>query len=508
MAKKSNYWILMCAIFVIATCGLVYELIAGTLASYLLGDSVTQFSTIIGTYLFAMGIGSYLSKYIEDQYLFHFIRIEILVGLFGGCSAAFLFLIFNEISFFRIILYFNVLVIGVLVGLEIPLMMRILKDEVDFKNLVSEVFTFDYIGALFASLLFPLFFIPHLGIVKTSFLFGIMNIGVAIYLSYTYNKELGGKARWLQYSSILAMFLLLLGFVFGDKIMMIAEQQAYNEKIIYSKTSVYQRIVVTKNKFDTKFYLNNNLQFSSFDEYRYHEALVHPVMSQSQSIENVLILGGGDGLALREVLKYKDVKKVFLIDLDPFVTELFKNNQFFARLNQNAFHNLKAKVINDDAFEWIKNNDSIKFNVVIVDFPDPTNYSVGKLYTSTFYQYLKKILAPDAKIVIQSTSPYVAPKSFWCVDKTLQVVGFKTLPYHCYVPSFGEWGYIMAGFTPHQTSNAFRPIPKDLKFYSQEIFDQMQVFPNDMKAYPEDYQRLNNQILISFFEQEWAKVSD
>src|SRR6476660_2372383 len=166
--ERSTSLLLLASVFTIATCGLVYELIAGTLASYLLGDSITQFSTIIGCYLFAMGIGSWLSRYVKRDLLSFFIRVEILVGAVGGSSAALLFLAFEHVASFRFLLYFTVGAIGVLVGVEIPLLLRILENRLEFRDLVAKVFTFDYVGALFASILFPLVLVPHLGLIKSA----------------------------------------------------------------------------------------------------------------------------------------------------------------------------------------------------------------------------------------------------------------------------------------------------------------------------------------------------
>ena len=163
-------YVLLFSVFVIATCGLVYELIAGALASYLLGDSVTQFSTIIGVYLFSMGIGSFFSKYVNKNLIGKFVQVELLIGLVGGFSAAILFVSFEYITSFRILLYGLVSITGTLVGFEIPILMRIMQSHFEFKDLVSKVFTFDYIGALLASLLFPLYLVPHLGLVRTAFL--------------------------------------------------------------------------------------------------------------------------------------------------------------------------------------------------------------------------------------------------------------------------------------------------------------------------------------------------
>ncbi len=146
---------LLTTVLLIAACGLIYELVAGALASYLLGDSVTQFSTVIGTYLFAMGIGSWLSRFIARGLATRFVLIEIMVGLVGGFSSALLFLAFAYTDGFRLLLYVLVLIVGILVGLEIPLLMRLLRDRFEFKDVVANVLTFDYLGALGASVLFP-----------------------------------------------------------------------------------------------------------------------------------------------------------------------------------------------------------------------------------------------------------------------------------------------------------------------------------------------------------------
>ncbi len=498
---KKKQLLLLFSVFVIATCGLIYELIAGTLASYLLGDSVTQFSTIIGVYLFSMGIGSYISKFIHNNLISWFIQIEILVGVIGGISSTILFFSFEHVSGFHIILYSLISLTGILVGLEIPILMRILKDKLDFSELVSKVFTFDYIGALLASLLFPLVMVPYLGLLKTSYFFGLLNVIVAVILCFQLEK--GEKyISFLKAQAILVSFLLLIGFVMSDQIQSFAETMAYNENIIFSKSSPYQRIILTREKNNTKLYLNSNLQFSSLDEYRYHEALVHPGLSRIANPNKVLILGGGDGLAVREVLKYPQVNKITLVDLDSSVTSLFKNTEFLSELNKGSLQNGKLDLINADAFTWIKQNEE-KFDFIIIDFPDPSNFSIGKLYTNTFYKQVKRILNTNGAIVVQSTSPYVARKSFWCVNNTLESVGFQTQPYHLYVPSFGEWGYVMAFEKPITITNA---LPKDLRFYDALQFEEMKKFPKDMQKLNTEINKLNNQILIHYFEDEWAKV--
>jgi spermidine synthase len=334
MRKETNtQWLLLVAVLVIATCGLIYELVAGTLASYLLGDSVTQFSTIIGVYLFSMGIGSFLSRYFDEPLLHWFIRIELLVGLIGGFSAPLLLIVFPMAASFRIILYSIVSITGILVGLEIPILMRILKDKIEFKELVSRIFTFDYIGALLASLVFPLLLVPHLGLMRTSLFFGIMNIAVGWYLAHYFRKEVK-QAGILKASAVILLFAELAFFVFSDRLLTWSESLTYNDHVIYSKSTPYQRITLTRNKREMRLYLNGNLQFSSNDEYRYHEALVHPAMSSINAPENILVLGGGDGLAVREILRYPSVKHITLVDLDPAMTKLFSNQETLVKLNK------------------------------------------------------------------------------------------------------------------------------------------------------------------------------
>lgn len=505
MQKQSELkspWILLLAILTISTCGLIYELVAGTLASYLLGDSVMQFSTIIGVYLFSMGIGSFLAKYIDGNLLHWFIRIELLVALIGGFTSSVLFILYPLTVSFQLLLYSLVCLTGILVGLEIPLLMRILEHKIKFKELVSRVFTFDYLGALLASLIFPIILIPHLGLIRTSLLFGMMNIGVGMYLLFFFKEELP-KAGLLRITAVVLLFLELFAFVLSEKIVKYSETLAFNDDIVYAVSSPYQRIVLTRNKREMRLFLNGNLQFSTADEYRYHEALVHPALSSVDAPKNILVLGGGDGLAVRELLKYTSIEKIILVDLDAEITKLFKTQSLLKHINEQSLNNSKVTIINKDAFIWIKENRDL-FDAIIIDFPDPSNYSIGKLYTNLFYLQLKKALQPNGIIVVQSTSPYVAPKSFWCINTTMQSVGFITRPYHNYVPSFGEWGYIIGSFNNQRIW--FKHLPENLKFINNETLSQLFIFPEDMKTkeilVPN---KLNNQSLVQYFDEEWSK---
>ena len=496
-------FLLLLAVFTIATCGLVYELVAGTLASYLLGDSVKQFSFIIGVYLFSMGIGSYFSKFLTRNLLNTFVEIEILVGLIGGLSSVILFLLFESVGYFQFILYLLVFVTGCLVGLEIPLLMNILKDKVRFRDLVSNVFTFDYIGALLASILFPLVLVPKLGIMRTSLFFGMVNVSIAIVLCFLLKNELR-KSYLLKMKAIGSFVVLLVVFIFSDLILSYSEGNLYGENIIYTNTTPYQRIVLTHNKSDYRLYLNNNLQFSSADEYRYHEALVHPAMSMAKSVKSVLVLGGGDGLAVREILKYSEVQKVVLVDLDEGMTKLFQTNAILSGFNKHSLTNSKVTVHNKDAYMWVKATTE-KFDVVVIDFPDPSNYSLGKLYSLNFYKTLQQLLNPNAVVVVQTTSPYFAPKSFWCINKTAGQIFPKVDAYHAYVPSFGEWGFTIAANSFEIQFNQINRRVTGLRFYDYE-FSKLNYFSKDMVSKDIEINRLDNQILVRYFDEEWGKL--
>ena len=494
-------------VFVIATCGLIYELLAGTLSSYVLGDSVTQFSIIIGVYLFAMGVGSWLSGFIEKHIAEKFVDIELAVAILGGFSAPLLFFAFAKLSYFSFVLYGIVFGIGVLVGLEIPILMRILKDELDFKDLISRVLAFDYIGALVASLLFPLFLVPKLGLNRTSLLFGMLNAAIGIWGTWLLEPLIKKNVNFLRVKGFIVIVLLLIAFIKADLLTSLAEDALFVDNIIYSKSSSYQRIIVTKGKVGYSLFLNGNLQFNSFDEYRYHEALVHPPMATfGTNPKRILVLGGGDGLALREILKYPSVEYIQLVDLDPEMTSVSKHVPALGELNQHSFDNPKVHVTNADAFVWLDSTQVEPFDVAIVDFPDPNNFALGKLYTTRFYNLLKQKLKPDSAVVIQTTSPLMARKSFWCIIKTLESAGFTVKPYQTAVPSFGVWGYALAKLQPFETPTKL-PENLELKYLNNKSLAAMFEFSADTNLPNEEIEinRLDNQALVRYYEAEWRR---
>ena len=496
---------LIISVFIVASCGLAYELIMAALASYLLGDSILQFSSIIGLYLFAMGIGAHLTRYIKDEdALARFIEIELLVGIVGGLSALALFVAFGLAAApFRSLLYAFVLITGIIVGMEIPLVMRVLhREQAAFADLVARVLTFDYLGALAVSLLFPLVLAPHLGMARSALLFGLLNAAVALLTARIFREQLP-RYPALRRRALLVLAALAAAFIYADRITFHAEQSYFGDPIVYERHTPYQRLVITRWKDDTRLYLNGNLQFSSRDEARYHEALVLPAMQMAARAERVLILGGGDGLAAREVLKYPQVQSLTLVDLDAEMTQTFATSATLTALNGGALTHPKTRVINADAAQWLEES-SEQFDVILIDLPDPSNFSLGKLYSVPMYRQVARHLADGGLIVVQSTSPYFAPHAYWSVVATLEAAGLSTAPYHVYVPSFGEWGFVLAG------KGATFPVPERFdvptRYLTAATAAEMFRFPPDMARRDVEPNYLNTQILVHYFEEDWRDV--
>jgi spermidine synthase len=493
--------ILFLHVLIIATCGLIYELIAGTLASYVLGDSVTQFSLVIGIYLSALGVGAWLSRFIDTNLARYFVEVELGVAVLGGVSAPLLFLSFANLSYFHVILYFVVFAIGVLVGLELPLLMRILKEDLDFKDLVSRVLAVDYVGALVAAILFPIFLVPRLGLVRTSLVFGILNASVGLWGTWVLRPLIKGNLSALRARAAIVIALLAVGVIKADRLTSMAEDTMFADDIIYARSSAYQRIVITRGRAGFQLFLNGNLQFSSTDEYRYHEALVHPALMLAGSPHRVLVLGGGDGLALREILKHPSVESITLVDLDPDMTKLSQRFPPLAELNRHSFDNPRVHVVNADAMIWLEQQQEM-FDAAIVDFPDPNNFALGKLYTTRFYRLLKQHLTPDAAIAVQSTSPLFARNSYWCILKTIESAGFKVRPYYTAVPSFGVWGFALARQTAFDSPTH---APTGLRFLDDSAMQSMFLLSADLGPVPVEINRLDNQVLVRYYEKEWKR---
>jgi spermidine synthase len=487
--------LLLFSVFFLSLCGIIYELVLGSLATYLLGNPVQQYSITIGFFLSSMGLGSYLSRYFTRNLLALFVRVEITLGLVGGLSVVLLTTLFSISPSFYALHIFTLVAIGTLVGLEIPLMTRILKEYGSLKEILSNVLSLDYLGGLAGSLLFPLILFPLAGRFLTSLVIGLLNISVAMIIilrmDYARRKVVDGILTS-------AAFILLLVLAFqSEAITASLEKRIYQEDVIFSKRTKYQEMVLTRSGNDFRLYLDGALQFSTYDEYRYHEMLVHPVMQAAGRVSDVLVLGGGDGMAVREVLKYPSVRHVTLVELDREMVLLAKNNSTLRMVNNGSLSDERVTVKVEDAYNYLKST-GIRYDVVIADFPDPHDETIAKLYSREFYTMVKRVLREKGVFVTQSTSPLFARKAFWGIHNTMAAIFPGVTPYHIYIPTFGDWGFNM---TIPATKKLSGSAPAH--FYTSALFSVSKEFPSDSSFIQTGITTFNFPRVYQYYLQGW-----
>jgi spermidine synthase len=441
--KKNLSLYLKISLFATGLSGIVAEYILSTLASYFLGDSIFQWTMILSLMLFSMGLGSRLSKVFVHNLLEKFIAIEFVLSLCVSFSVSLVYAAASRTEGLWLVIYFLCILVGLMIGMEIPLVMRINQNYEELRVNVANIMEKDYYGSLLGGIFFAFVGLPFLGLTYTPFVLGFVNFSVAVLLSFKMYAVIQPQNRKLVNLSVLAVTILLFAGVFWAKeIVLYGEQSRYRDQVIFSKRSQYQQIVITQWKGNHWLYLNNHLQFSTFDEQMYHEPLVHPVMNLVVNPQKVLILGGGDGCALREVLKYTGIKEIVLVDLDPEMTHLGKNNPILVSANQSAFEDNRVRVVNQDAFKYLEETNEI-FDVMIIDFPDPKSIEVNRLYSLEFFKTANFHLQANGALITQAGSPYFAGKAFNCMSKTIAEAGFATAKMHNHIVSMGEWGFII-----------------------------------------------------------------
>lgn len=446
--------------------------------------------------MFFMGVGSFLSKYIEKDLIRAFIWVELFVGLLGGVSVLFLYLAFSLTDYFYLIAFVITALISICIGLELPIAARIMRAHGSLRESLAHILSFDYLGALFASILFPLVLLPYLGVMKTAFLVGALNICVALLNGIVFRNLVSSFAVYL--AGGLSLAILSSGFAYSVGLQGLIDSFVYEDPVILSQQSPYQKIVLTHyGEEDTRLYLDGNLQFSAADEYRYHESLVHPAMLSVPRKSHILVLGGGDGLVIRELLRYDEVESVTLVDLDPEVVKLARKHPLLKALNKGAFDNSRVRIIHEDAYQFIE-RDTSQYDVIIADLPDPNSPSLGKLYSFEFYRLLSRRMDASGVFVTQASSPFFAREAFWCVEETLAAVFRYTRPYTVNVPSFGQWGFIIAsGF---RVEPKWTKLPAQLRFLTPVTALQLDIFPPDMDKQAVEINRLDSQALVSYYE--------
>ncbi|WP_336320196.1 polyamine aminopropyltransferase [Streptomyces lavendofoliae] len=502
--------LLLLAVFVCAACGLVYELALTALGSYLIGNSVMQTSVVISVMVFAMGIGSLAAKPLQRRAVGAFALVEILLALVGGLSVLVLYVAFAWLRLYMPAMVVVSFVVGLLVGAEIPLLMTLLQRirRQEAGSAVADMFAADYVGALVGGLCFPLLLLPAFGQLKGALVVGAVNAvaGVVVVLWIFRRETRPMVRRGLLAGAAGVLAILATVYVLAEDIEVTARQQLYRDPIVHAETTPYQDIVITRSTAftgepDTRLFLNGDLQFSSVDEYRYHEALVHPALAGKRS--SVLILGGGDALALREVLRYDDVDTVTLVDLDPAMTRLARTFTPLLDLNHRALADPRVTVVHADAFTWLRDAGR-RYDAVLIDFPDPDTAALAKLYSVEFYHLLGRVLAPDSRVMVQGGSPFFAPKSFWSIAASLREAGYATTPYQVDVPSFGNWGFVLAapGGGPPPALRLAAGVPP-LRFLDDDVLAAAAVFPVDRRPQDVRASTLMDPAVLEYTAHEW-----
>ncbi|MDQ3931806.1 MAG: polyamine aminopropyltransferase [Actinomycetota bacterium] len=494
------------AVFICAACGLVYELALIALGSYLVGNDINQTSIVLSVFVASMGLGAMTAKRLQHRPIEAFAVVESLLALLGGLSVLALYAAFAWLDLYQPALVAFSVVIGGFIGAEIPLLMTLIQriHRQEAGDAASDLFAADYIGALVGGLAFPFLLLPFFGQLQGALVVGVLNVLAALMVAgWLFGRQVGRRQRGML-AALFFGVLIALGTAgrLADDFEVSARQALYDDPIVTHERSAYQEIVLTQagRRGDLRLYLNGDLQFSSVDEYRYHEALVHPAMTGRR--ERVLVLGGGDGLALREVLRYPDVGSVVLVELDPKVIAVARSDSRLARLNAGALDDPRVRVVTADAFSWLRTQQE-RFDVAIVDLTDPDNAATAKLYSVEFYTMLSTALERDARAAIQAGSPYFAPEAFWCVGATLEAAGLQTTPYQVEVPSFGSWGFHLAERTTSPSLRLPEPVPPALRFLDDATLAAAGVFPRDRQPRPVDASTLMRPKILDYQREAW-----
>ncbi|MFY7670694.1 polyamine aminopropyltransferase [Tenacibaculum sp. MEBiC06402] len=498
--KVKNYLIL--TVIIAGLCSIVYELLVSATASYFLGDGVKQFSILIGVYLFSMGIGAYGSKFFTKNSLKTFIYLEYILGLIGGLSVPILYFLFVKVSptSFQFYSMFIIFLIGLLTGAEVPLL-TFAFENTQVKEKLSLILSLDYIGGLFATLLFPFILLPFVGLFYSSLLFGIINILLGLIVAL-FVLKLEKKFIWWGVASC---GVLLTVVFYAGNLLNIWENKIYKHPVAFEKQTIYQKMVLTKNKHkDVRLYLNRAIQFSSLDEHRYHELLVHVPMCYKKDVKNVLILGGGENLASREVLKHSQVESIDVVDIDPDIFKLAQTNSDLLEINQGAANNEKVNLIANDAFNYLYRTEK-RYDLIIADLPDPANESIARLYSKEFYSLVKRCLKPDGISVTQAGEIYFSNRTFSCIYNTIGSVFDYQKEYQVYIPSFGNWGFVIGANTELDNLSAEKLPLEKLKFLDKKELNYALTLPKDIEIQETKINKLDKPIILNYFSEDWQR---
>ncbi|WP_042906997.1 polyamine aminopropyltransferase [Mycobacterium avium] len=493
---------LLAAVAACAACGIIYELALLTLSASLDGGGIVATSLIVAGYIAALGVGALLAKPLLAHAALGFITVEALLGVVGGLSAAALYVVFAFLDGSvgsTWVLAVSTALIGGLVGAEVPLLMTLLQrgrtaGPADAGRTLANLNAADYLGALLGGLVWPFLLLPQLGMIRGAAATGMINLAAAAVVAIFLLRQVVSAQQLALALCALAATLALLATLLlrSADVETTSRQRLYADPIIAYRHTPYQEIVVTRRGDDTRLYLDGGLQFSTRDEYRYTESLVYPALGNGA--RSVLVLGGGDGLAARELLRQPGISRIVQVELDPAVIEIARTTLRAA--NGGSLDNPRVRVLTGDAMAWLRGPNPDRFDAVIVDLPDPDTPVLGRLYSTEFYALAAHALAPGGLLVVQAGSPFSTPTAYWRTVSTIRAAGYAVTPYHVHVPTFGDWGFVLAqrGDTP--PAPKVPPDAPPLRFLDQRVLQAAVVFSGDVGPRPLEPSTLDNPRIV------------
>ncbi|KDO94711.1 polyamine aminopropyltransferase [Mycobacterium avium] len=494
--------LLLAAVAACAACGIIYELALLTLSASLDGGGIVATSLIVAGYIAALGVGALLAKPLLAHAALGFITVEALLGVVGGLSAAALYVVFAFLDGSvgsTWVLAVSTALIGGLVGAEVPLLMTLLQrgrtaGPADAGRTLANLNAADYLGALLGGLVWPFLLLPQLGMIRGAAATGMINLAAAAVVAiFLLRQVVSARQLALALCALAAALTLLAGLLLRSAdVETTSRQRLYADPIIAYRHTPYQEIVVTRRGDDTRLYLDGGLQFSTRDEYRYTESLVYPALGNGA--RSVLVLGGGDGLAARELLRQPGISRIVQVELDPAVIEIARTTLRTA--NGGSLDNPRVRVLTGDAMAWLRGPNPDRFDAVIVDLPDPDTPVLGRLYSTEFYALAARALAPGGLLVVQAGSPFSTPTAYWRTVSTIRAAGYAVTPYHVHVPTFGDWGFVLAqrGDTP--PAPKVPPDAPPLRFLDQRVLQAAVVFSGDVGPRPLEPSTLDNPRIV------------
>lgn len=534
--------VLSFSLFLLGACGIAYEYTLSKIVSDILGHSSKQWAITIAVMMFFMGVGSELQKHISTAKVSRrFFQLEVLLAIVGGLSPLVLMFVFAWIpEYFAGVHMLLISSIGLAIGLEIPLLARLRESsESSLQANIGRVLLMDYFGSLIGALAWVFVLPKFFTMIEMAAFLGLLNLGVAVLTWAIFKYKLHNRIT--EALGILLTLGLLIGtLTLGQEWASHAEQRLYQDRIIHTQTSKIQHIVLTESQNDyIALYLNGHLQFHEFDEHIYHEILVHSVMAAHPKARNILVMGGGDGLAVREVLKYPQVEKVTLVDLDSGVTQLARTHPELVRLNQGSLSSPKLSILSHmpqlqeqiplsqsahkstlkgvyqseaqvhlyhlDAHRFVQLVPE-KYDVIIMDFPDPHHVELAKLYSVEFYQLLRDRLLPGGLMIQQSSSPSFAQKAFLSIGESMRQAGLQATPIQHQVPTFGPWGWWIAQEISSQDIQERQlNLPSGLKYLHPKLWQSLFIFGQGQLDIPVESSSLSSPRIVNYYLEGWFR---